>query len=256
MESTETTEIKTPPIKEQAIKWDYNYFREYLLGLSRGKKFLLPTKQYPTRIELSQDWHKTFDEMREETERDGHERWVLIGFRENERSIYLPKIPAKGMRDHVPGEVIVDYAEKYRRKYGIMNLVGDIHSHPPLIHRFIKLPFISAFFSAEDLYCLLVGHITAMGVVDSTSNESLFVFKTRNTRDVPPYIFNQDSFAEHWYQKVGLIPVKLFGHRDAIPTKINANLWTCNIEIAREHDLVLYVAKPNQDLVKVFPPIQ
>ena len=74
-------------------KWSYDTFRHYLVGLTKGRDFVLPQEQFPKEIELSAGWHGVFNKMRSETDEDGKERWAGIGYKTNgatkELFIYL-----------------------------------------------------------------------------------------------------------------------------------------------------------------------
>lgn len=251
--------------------WNYHLFREYLLSLTRGKDFLLPVDQYPNAIELSNDWHEVLDKMRTDS-RDGHERWALIGYKEDRRGIYLPTIAAKGLPDHVPAEVMLEERDRAKVKAGITGLLGDLHSHPKglvkdiwgasfedLFDELFKEDSEIAIFSAGDLYCMVIpGSFNLMrGVVQG--RENLFAFRTRESTDlgISQNVFRQDAFEKYWYEKNRfryLGNVKNFGVRRIQALTSHADPWNVNTGIAERHKLVLYKGSSGANLTKVFSP--
>ncbi len=225
-------------------RWSYDYFHEYLLALARsGEKFLLPQDQYPTRIALNPNWHGLLDQLREIT-RDAIERWVFVGFKEDRRTLYFPKVPVKGLPDRIPNEVVLEKIKEARNR-GIIGLVGDIHSHPgvdisteqsyndykryPKIFADMKLPG----FSVGDLSTLIQPENTLQmrGVVAGYFN--LFAFRTRGTENTP-----------------------IDALRELVAKPSTSGLaWDSNIRIAKHYNLVLYRGEAGKDLVRVFPPI-
>ncbi|MBI4059309.1 hypothetical protein HY404_03670 [Candidatus Microgenomates bacterium] len=214
-------------------RWSYNYFREYLLASLRGKDFLLPQDQYPDKIELSPDWYITLNQMRQETQ-DGFERWALIGFKEDKRTLYLPRLTAKGLSDKVTPDIMNAQINKARSQVGIVDLLGHIHSHP-------RGPFLqpedssTSAFSAHDLYFSVAKPQPMFMLALVEGNENLFVFRAKDSEDLDRSIFNQESFSNYWQEKM-------------------LSARNINWGMAERHRLVLYRSKAGQDLEKVFPP--
>lgn len=247
-------------------KWEYkNYLREYLLLVARKGRIALESREkFPKKIELSKDWHKALEDIRQAT-KDGKERWTLVGVREDRDSLYLPTIPVVGCEDYVPGEVMARKINLARDKFGIVDLVGTVHSHPGGSTQgfWRKLPIIStlemrARFSAGDYYGMVVPGQTSsfMGVVEGDYN--LFVFRTKQTRDLPVHrdAFSQESFEKYWYEKFGyryIGNIEKNGAQRVIPISDAADPIGMNKAIAEKHKLVLYQGVAGKELVRIYP---
>jgi len=232
------------PKKDALRQWNYEtHFREYLLLLSRtGKSGLEFFSNFPQVIELNRIWHKTLNEMRKATQ-DGKERWALVGFRSDMRTLVLPTVFGIGTQGDlgggipasVPSDVMQKEIDKAREKTGIVGLVGDIHTHP----RTNKGLQTTRGFSVADFYCLLVPErfFPMTAVVEPDVN--FFVFKTRESADIPvnSKVFTQKDFEEYWHGATD----KPISVRDL------------NRRIVEKHNLVLYEGKPGSDLEKIYP---
>jgi len=259
-------EIKSEEGKHQ--RWDYDtHFREYLLLLARKKIGGLEfTGNFPRKIELSNGWHETLVQMDKET-KDGNERWALVGFREGMRHIILPRVFGVGtrtdyqkrIRAQIPYEVQWREIHKAKEKTGVIDLVGDIHSHPETPFRksvfelfgFMRIAGSNGGFSAGDLYRMVVqeNFLPMTAVVDG--GKSFFAFKTRESINIPTSrsVFSQDSFEKFWYKKYG---VQLEGEfAKYIPPGFSH--LELNKGIAARHNLVLYRGKLNEDLTRIYP---
>lgn len=238
--------------KERVNRWAYDQLREYLLALTRGREFLLSSKEYPEEIQLSKDWQEILDRMRQESV-DGHERWALVGFKIDKRALYLPEVPSKGTTTHVPSNVILETLDRAKWQSHLIDMVGDIHTHP-------KHP--RAIFSAGDLYTLLISDQYANKnnsmIMVLGEQENTVAFKTRDTESLTfsASIFSQESFEKYWYERNGFEykgNVEKFGAERAIAKTPWADGWKVNLDIADRHNLVLYKGKPNGPLIKQFP---
>ena len=249
----ETTEGRTV--------WDYSHFREYLLALTRGRDFFLPSTDYPQEIELGTEWHQALDQMRKDSQ-DGIERFALIGFKEDRRSLYLPTVLAQGMPDHVPSEVIRKEIELARQRSRMTGFVGNIHSHPRQLQKDIwgglTNSGLKGAFSPADLYGMVVPRDpkTMMVVVEGVEN--VVAMKTKQSTDlgIESKLFSQDAFEKYWFEKYGfeyLGSVKEFGARRAKPIRPDANSWSINTGIATRHNLVLYRGKSGENLKRQYP---
>lgn len=247
-------------------RWTYNnHLREYLLLVARkGRMAFESGEKFPKRMELSEDWHTMLDEVRRAT-RDGKERWALVGVKQERTALFLPTIPAVGYDNYVPSEVMEKEGNRARENFGIVDLVGDVHSHPTDFGEkaLQRLPAfnslgLKAQFSAGDYYGICVpGRARAfMGVVEGDYN--LFAFSTRQTQNLPvdPAMINQESFEKYWYEKFGfkyLGGVQKYGAFRAVPVAGGADSVAMNAAIAKRHGLVLYQGAKGKDLTKVFP---
>lgn len=243
--------------------WDYDtHFREYLLLLaSKGVKGLESRKNYPAQIELSQRWHKLFDKIRSSTIKEGKEYWGFIGYKEDRRSLWFTSTPAKGFSSSVPGELIRDETNKARDKFGIIDLIGDVHSHPRgFLERIdqnltmFNTNGLKAAFSAADLYTIVnTERFTPMMVVVE-GDYNLLTFRTRETKGLGmnSMLFNQEAFEKYWYEKYGY---KYFGKNMQIGFTESANPYDINIGIAERHNLVIYQGRKGEDVKKIFPKV-
>ncbi|MCL4552432.1 MAG: hypothetical protein M1305_02595 [Candidatus Marsarchaeota archaeon] len=249
-------------------RWDYEkHFREYLLLLARkGKHGLESLRSFPGKIELSPTWHETLNAMREATA-DGVERWALVGFREDMRTLVLPTVFPRGERGsilqgvkaNIPEDVMRREIQRAREKAQVKGIVGDIHSHPRYLHeRLAKRLFGSTRivgggggFSAGDLYSMIIpeGYLPMMAVVEP--DEYFFAFRTRDSRDIPtsPEVSSQQAFEKYWYEKSSVRLVA--GFRVVVSPKYST--VELNYGIARRHNLVLYRGKPDEDLERIYP---
>lgn len=237
------------------------FLREYLLGLTRSREFLVSILDYPRQIGLSQGWHDTLDQIRKDSV-DGIERLALVGFKEDRRAIYLPTIGVKGLPDHVPSAIISREIQRARVKAGITGLIGDIHSHPRSLIESIwgntSDQQNTAGFSAGDLYRMVSpGEFLPMMVVVE-GNGNIVAFKTKESTDtgLDRNVLTQEGFEKYWYEKNGfryLGRVEKYGAERAVPISPNANGWNVNLGIAERHKLVLYRGGAGNNLVKLFP---
>jgi len=237
--------LKRHSHRERKTTWAYEaQLRNYLLLVAqKGLQALEPLSAFPHNIELSRDWHVFLDTMRSQTEGDGKERWALAGVKEDKTALFLPKTFALGEARHVPSDVIKRSKQQARDVYGIVGIVGDIHSHPrspttqemllELLERF-NTQQLKAFFSPEDYFSILKprANIAFMGVVDGPYN--LFAFPTRDTQDtkINPLLFDQYAFAGYWKRE--------------IPDPEEMNL-----AIAKRHAIALYQGRTGENLTRI-----
>ncbi len=226
-----------------SVSWTYKQLRDYLLSLTRGRSALLPTDQYPDTLTLSSDWLETFRNMKVESQ-DGFERWALVGYRNDRKSILLQTTPSKGLDDRVPAEIIQETVGRAKVTAGITGLLGSIHTHPAEIlekRRFWGLKreelWHRAAFSPADMYWLIRPEQFFPFKVVVGGNDTLIAFLTRESEVLPisSAIFPQEAFSNYWRQQAqsGL---------------------EMNKAIARRHKLVLYNrAYPKTHLNKIFP---
>ncbi|HLD92509.1 MAG TPA: hypothetical protein VI795_03900 [Patescibacteria group bacterium] len=249
-------------------RWGYeSHLKEYLLLLAtKGSIALEKTRQFPEKIELGTTWHEMLNKMRESTTLDGIEKWAFAGAKAEKRGIFLPTVPIKGTSDYVPSETMKKMMDWARNKQGIVDFLGDIHSHPDnfaesLSKRALALVMdkhnLVEVFSAGDFYSFITQpDMWFMGVVARDYN--IFAFKAKESTGlgVSQDGFTQDDFEKYWYEKFGfkyLGSAKKFGAQRAIPVSLNADQKKMNIEIARKHGLLIYQGKANKDLIKIFP---
>jgi hypothetical protein len=263
--SKHISEIQTP-----VPGWNYDNYREYVLALTRGRDYLLPIDEYPSRIDLSEPWHKLFNDMRPIQ----HETWALIGYEEGQRRLVLPTVAEKGLSHSVPERVMFAGLEKARVKAGVTNLVGDIHLHPrDFRNASWDIPSVatssgSAAFSLGDIYGFLHNltyqrpadrNRLIMGVVEG--NENIFAFATRKSLELVRNHFTggYGDFAKHWYEKYGWEfqgsdPESQGGGEAARPVKTDApKLWQVNKAVAYHYQIALYRGFKDKPLLRDYP---
>lgn len=268
MENKGIDQSALPTSPKPIESWSYDgYFKEYLLLLAaKGPVALEKTKMFPERIELGKIWHQTLNHMRKTTFSDGKEKWAFAGVKAEKRGIFLPTIPISGTRDYVPAETMKKMMDWARNKPGIVDFLGDIHSHPTDLAESLSQKIVSfvsdkhdliEVFSAGDFYSFITWPgMYFMGVVARDHN--IFAFKAKESTGlgVSRDGFTQDNFEKYWCEKFGykyLGSAEKFGAFRAIPISPTASQTRMNIEIARKHGLLIYQGKANKDLVKIFP---
>lgn len=243
-------------------RWEYRtYLREYLLLLARkGQNGLESIKNYPNEIEIGPVWHKTFNTIREET-KNGNEYWGYIGFKSDMRSLSFPAAPAKGYEGCIPAELIKKETQAARDNFGVVSLLGDIHSHPRdfafRLDQMLPRPeknHLYGRFSVGDLYIMADTEQfrPMMALVEGDYN--LVVFRTRETNGLPlgSSVFTQKVFQKYWYENNGYEFIGSDRHGEkAIPKSPKANLSVITAKILDKHSLVLYQGYKNCDLKKV-----
>ena len=246
--------IKGPDRPTIPAGWSYETFREYALAISRGRDYLLPIEEYPSRLELNGLWHETFNQIRPKT----YESWALIGYEEGQRRLVLPTVAEKGLSHSVPYEVMIVGINKAKSKAGITDFIGDIHSHPrehtdPSWHvPSIETSEGNGAFSLGDLYGLLRSlseqrpsdtRRSCMFVTEG--NENITAFATRRTLERVRNSFSgsYEEFAQKWYKryKWDFKGMSLTTGEVADPTEHNSpKLWAINKGVAYHYQLALY----------------
>lgn len=253
-------EIKSDDI--EPVRWDYDtHFRQYLLLLgAKGKDALETTGNFPSNIGLSAAWHDTHINMRDGTLKDGKERLVIVGYKEDQH-LALPINPVEGMETHVPYNLLARELQKARERHAILDLVGQIHTHPD-----------NSPFSPSDLFTLLyepfepeiakllpkegspVAHYFA-GLV--TSETVIYAFKTRETHPVRAFDTwpkkPSEVFVKYWYEKAGYELLRVGSSESIRRLRPDANKWDANFGIAEAHNLALYQGKIGKDLTRIYP---
>lgn len=243
--------------------WDYETFKQYLIGLSRGPNFVLPEGEFPYDIELSGDWNKVLNKMRVDTSDDRLERWAGIGYKTNEvnqRAIYLPNFPAVGKYHLIPSDVISQERARMGRQGGLERVIGDIHSHPRRLPRRVPRSLLSFInqpsFSVGDLYNLVhkSTDLYLMGLVDGVDN--LFAFRTSESRSemVDRNLVSRVIFEKHWYENNGWKYLRR--ENDQCPYAEPTGMFPASSmdlakKIAQRHHLVLYRGRENGRLTRI-----
>lgn len=247
--------------------WTYeNHLKNYLLVLGRlGKDGLERRENFPRIMTLSRDMNLNIERIRI-AQRDGHERYALLGYSPQSSDIIFPSKPAKGDRDSISTQTVVEEMKKMKDDLGVVAFVGDIHSHPsariyypehwaedPATISARLATFVDktgksdlAAFSPQDLYSMMSTRETysqsmqVMGVVQGRKN--LFAFATRETFSVKPNELSWNAFEAYWVQKLQEIT-------SSGETKVDP-IWELNLMIAKAHNLVLYKGNPGEVLVR------
>lgn len=249
-------------------KWDYQYFRTYLLAAARGQDFLLPIYRYPEQIQLNGIWHDSLNQLGKigQSMLEGYD---FVGIEDYKQVIILPARPAIGEKYHVPYAVVQSQKEGARKKAGIEKFIGDLHSHPARLYweygtQRGKFTGIEANLSVGDLYFLVSKDPDIVkGVVEGEQN--MFAFRTRATASSSlDYLgadkVTQETFTTYWCNSFG-IGVRRGGNGDYYLSKVNGgvmaplDLLNMNKAIAQTHSLALYKGEKDKDLVRIFPSI-
>lgn len=260
----------TPETLHPIPGWDYETYREYLLALSKGREYLLPIEEYPSKMDLNEMWHETFNQIRPHS----YESWALIGFEHGQRRLILPKMAEKGLNHSVPYEVEAAGLEKARAKAGITDLVGDIHSHPRNLRDlswYIPPQVTSAgsgAFSLRDLYGFLCDlsqqrpsdpKRSIMFIVEG--NENIAAFATRRSLEIVRNNFSgsYEQFAKQWYERYGwnfkdMRPQSQSGGELAEPFRADAStVWQINKSLAYHYQIALYRGFRDKPLLREYP---
>jgi|SRR3990170_3719234 len=240
-------------------RWGYETrFKYYLLRVAMlGNKGAELIDSFPKKIELNDAWHNTMNRMRD-VSRDGIERGIPVGFREEGLTLYLPQEFLLGTGK----KAAVSTPQEAFKEFGISHLIGAIHSHPSSwIQRLAVKTILSTRlvkgiegFSARDLFYMLDGNgLPVEAVVEKDHN--FFAFRTRDTRDIPTDspLRSERAFERHWYRKYGgYFPGKSDLTFITLPSYSTLKV---NIGIAGAYNLALYKGDPGKDLVRSYPPI-
>lgn len=250
--------------------WDYETYREYLLAMSKGREYLLSIEEYPSRMDLNEIWHETFNKIRPQS----YESWALVGFEQGQRRLILPEVAEKGLDHSVPHEVMVAGLEKARAKAGVTDLVGDVHSHPR-DYRDVSWHIPSQVtcegngaFSLGDLYGFLCDLTqqrpsdpkrSIMFVVEG--NENIAAFATRRSLEIVRNNFSgpYEKFAKQWYERYGWnFKGKRLqsqgGGELAEPARADApKIWQINKGVAYHYQIALYRGFKDKPLLREHP---
>jgi hypothetical protein len=241
-------------------RWGYeNRFKYYLYRIGiLGKEGVESINNFPDRIELSDIWHDRLNEMKKAS-RDGIERWVAVGMKEDRALDFIPESFVKG--HHTYAETLT--ADQIREKYGIIHKIGDIHTHPSDWFNRMGVNLIVAArlvkdyegFADQDLYGMVDGSGLPMAAVVE-KDQNYFVFRTAETRDLPTEspLRKPMDFNRHWARKYG-------GHyfwksHNLFWAPPTFSLKEMNKGIAEAYNLALYKGKPGEDLKREYPQIR
>jgi len=227
--------------------WKHEYFKEYLLALGRGPCYFEAIKNFPEEIELSDVWHKTFNQLRRETS-DGLERYLFIATDQQSHSILLPRNPVTGSEDKISSE------DKFKHiLWGIEknidegDMIGGMHSHP-----------WGSVFSAGDLYDLVYyRHSAVEGLAGKNANAIAFGTRETGNTDFRYLLMDksQKDFMNYWYSSNGYKRHGAYLRKiDGSPAGFNDILKIESL-IAQRHNLVIYRGEPNQPVKRVYPPV-
>ena len=239
--------------------WRYEYFREYLLALGRGKDYTESIDSFPVQIELDGEWHDCLNQLRSETA-DGYERHIFIATDQEKRVVLLPRNLAVGEQTKVPSDVMREH-QQWGKGRGVEEFVGTIHSHPhskpfslERLRRFFKY---SGNFSVADMYLLLSKNPSfVIGLAED--EENVFAFRTRETSFTNlGYLLidkSQSDFKNYWYTRSGLRINGEYVSRINGGEIRNEDLWNITLDIADRHKIAVYRGKPDFSLIRFNPP--
>ena len=253
----ETSKLRNDEVEVKIERWGYETrFKSYLYRISiLGNEGVESINNFPPRIELNKKWHEALERIKAES-RDGIERWVPVGMKDDRVLDFIPETSIKGY--FTQAKTLT--AAEIKQQYGIAHIAGDIHSHPSdWLNRLgvgliVATRLVKDFegFSDSDLYRMVDGNGLPMaGVVEKSHN--YFAFRTTETRDLPTDSPLRDKmiFSRHWSGKYGGY---YFG-------KTHLSFWASpkysvretNMGIAGAYNIALYRGEPGEDLVREYP---
>lgn len=247
------------PIDWPMRKWDEDRFHDYLLHVSRDKKYVLNRSLFPKHIELGNNEHAVFNEMREVSQ-DGFERIAIIGSNNTSERVIIGRT-AKGNKTHVPGSLIASLRREGMDSGDFDSTNSDVHSHPRKLETnwlFKILNNRRGMFSTGDLYRVAkpLIPVRASGLVDGEWN--LMVFETKESRLAKFDYLREDTqhnFSRYWFGKCGFSYVPHDYKNDRLgyvtPMFTDAKRSRVIPEICYHHLLSLYRGKQNEQLEQV-----
>lgn len=260
-------ETESPWDRERplAIYWPYNYFKNYLVDMSKGEEHVKTIDDYPIHIRLNLEFHDTLNKLAEETS-DGFERHGFIAIDQEEGETILPAFFFKGKTHCVPGEVIKQNRD-WCDENGINNIVGSLHSHPysrlSMLDRVRRIVSYEGKLSVGDLYFLVKKKPEyVMGVAEY--EENVFAFRTRETKDTNlQYLVdgdNQKNFKNFWYERHSMNYKWKSGSGGYVSRKDGRklsrdDLWRITLDIASHHNLAIYRGKTDMSIIRSYPPL-
>lgn len=244
------------PKVQQPLKWEYDFFREYLLAISRGDNYLVLAGEYPREIELSGDWHTVLERARRDTNVDLKERGSLVAINVSRRAVFVKNVPYLGTDVEVSHKVYLRARKDASEKVGADVIVAHLHSHPysPYNLALMNEGKFRNSFSPTDLYNLVSTTDRSILEVLVEGTENLFAFRARDSKPVISHkeAIGVNRFHQFWLTHYGfrVFPEDL--HRvDSSGT--DHNLWDVNVGIAERYGLVIYKGPAKGNLRRVVP---
>lgn len=240
--------------------WQYPQFRDYLVTQLEDDSEYHPTKTFPKRICLPQDWHDHITVIGRWTATRNLEMYDVVAGDVRTRRIALRE-PQFGYTEKVASSFLLE-AQIQAAKEGYTHILGLIHSHPftfllkqNLIDRIFRIRhYRQVWFSEYDLLNIAKiddtwGFIGVVGAKDI-----LFAFKTKETDKFGVSDLasqgGSDEWVSHWRRGRGIRHSKeLYEYLEKY-TDLEQRI---NYGIAAKHRLVLYRGEPGKDLIREFP---
>lgn len=254
----ETQALPESEAENKIQRWGYETrFKYYLYRIGiLGNEGVESIKNFPTSIELDDIWHGTLNRMREES-RDGFERAIPVGYREDRRSVYLPQDFSRGTNTGA----VIPSPEEVKAKFGIEHQFGAIHSHPDdwlstVVWKALEATRLGdgTGFSLEDIFYMVDGKGLPMEAVVER-NANYFAFRTQETKEIPEGspLSSKEAFLRHWYRKHGMWAGS--NRNFMVALKLPVSVRKININLAEAYNLALYRGNPGEKLVREYPQI-
>ena len=227
-------DLGTEPGEPKRLLWGPGDLQNYLIETSRGEEFLLDRRLYPDYFSLGLEGNQSLNNLRDKTH--VFEQWSTVGVNSNQRELKLHPIPKIGEHTHVRIAEVIKMAEEAEKQEGIDNVVGLNHSHGGFIHNPDRVQF-----SLADLYFIIGGtpirgnRMVFLSLV--AEDQNAFVFRSRDTSKLSSKLEKtRQLFESRWQHEWG-------------------SLEQINYAIAEQYGLVIYRAKKDKPLKRMYPAI-
>lgn len=243
--------------------WQYPQFRDYLETQLEDDSAPLPTRTFPKRICLSQEWKDYIIKIGRGTATENLEMSGLVAGDVRTRRIDLRK-PQSALAKQVSSTILSE-AMNHAAQEGYTHVLGRLHSHPfasclkkELLDQILK-NYGPVWFSAIDLLSVARrdNSLTFTGVVGA--KDVLFAFRTEETDQFGVVDLAHhgaaDEWSMHWNEGKGIrYSQELIEYVEQYPDAHQR----INYGIAAKHRLVLYRSRACkgpviEDPVREFP---
>jgi len=263
------TSLRVSPVNSNRDSWQYSdRLKWYLLSLGNGDISLEDVGGYPVSMRFPKYWNDTLNEMVENTRKDKHEWFCVVGVDRLNQRVLIPRRVAQGglkMISHNLHKEQVDLA----KEAGADMIIGSFHTHPSrheyrgLIKRFF---LANSLLSAHDFYALLVHDEEVFSGAVQTNKQDALIFKSRQTKVekdmtyLPPGYRDQNSFADYWYRTLGYKynpeeqTTERVDKKSVSTDEWNDAMWEVNLAISRKHHLAIYRGNVGFGLGRFYPP--
>ena len=254
----ETQEVEIEKSELPKDYWLDYHFRRYITGTTLGKEELLSSGNYPENIEVGSVWHETLNSIRNSALRS-ERQWAFAGCGKEKDRIRLITGNLQMNPELMEAPELLQLMNDAFEKEKLISKVGDVQTilrYRPLftllgITRYFQVNHEQPSLSPTHLYRFLTDKDRPILTAKVDGENNIFVFRTLDTINLDPndrYI-TQGVFTNHWYNSFGY-------ERNApglwMPRHLNGwKGWLITKEIAKSHNLALYISRPDKPLTKV-----